>query len=256
MKRTSRSRYRIGVGVGIFLLLLIVLYGRTFFASSVWFVVRPFVAMHAPFSGVVAQMRNKALLATDNEWLRAELASTTAVLADRNVLYQENLELKARFGRNAAVRTILAGVIMRPPGSPYDTLMIDGGKDVGVVAGEYASAGGTSLIGVVDQVYATTARVVLFSSPTQVHNALLQETTTHALLPVVVEGQGGGSLKAEVPTQTMVLVGDSVVFPGIREGLVGIVSAVESKPGESFETLYLHFSANPLQLKYVEVWVP
>ncbi len=181
--------------------------------------------------------------------LQAALASTTAALADRNLLYKENLELKARLGRNGSVETILAGVVARPPAMPYDILMIDAGVQQGVVEGDLVSAGGTVLVGRVEQVYKATARVVLFSAPGQTYKALLGGT-----IPVEVEGQGGGSLVAQVPAKIAARVGDAVVFPGIAGGFSSVVSYVEARDGESFEKLYMRLPVDPLTLRWVEVW--
>ena len=164
-------------------------------------------------------------------------------------MYKENLDLKNRLGRDAAVQTVLAGVVMRPPAVPYDTLIIDAGTAQGVDAGDFVSAGGTALIGTVLQTYATTARVELFSAPGETYQAMLNGNT-----PVTIAGQGAGSLIAQVPAGTVVAVGDTVVFPGVAGGISGIVSTVVAREDTSFITLYLHLPVDPLELHYVEVW--
>ena len=195
-----------------------------------------------------------ALGVSNTQRLQDALASSVAMLADRDLLYQENLQLKMRLGRSAGMQTILAGVLMRPPATPYDTLMIDAGSQQGVVVDDLVSAGGTTLIGRVAQVYKTTARVILFSAPGQTYSALLSIQNGALSVPVEVKGQGAGSLEAQVPAKTPVAVGDSVVFPGIVGGFSSIVSYVDTKDGESFKTLYMHLPVNPLALRYVEVW--
>ncbi len=216
-----------------------------------------------------------SLTANEDTQLRAELASTTAALLDRDHLYAENLDLKQRLGRDAHMQTILAGVLLRPPGIPYDTLVIDAGTQQGVAEGDLVSAGGTTLIGTVATVYDTTARVELFSAPGKTFDALLltsnATTVTPAdanassttlvqhmgdhTIPVSVQGQGGGSFVAQVPAGAHVSVGDSVLFPGVAGGYAGAVSAVFAKNGESFETLYLHLPVAITDLRFVEVWV-
>src|SRR5271154_6002716 len=64
---------------------------RTQEGSLWWRVVAPVVAFR------------DSLDATQNAQLLAELASTTAALADRNALYQENISLKAQFGRDTTL---------------------------------------------------------------------------------------------------------------------------------------------------------
>lgn len=256
MKRTSRNRSQnvlrvIGVACGALLFLVVVLF-RAPLAGLLWHVLTPVVA-HNPLVTLSIQVTSRATLAAENDTLRATLASTTAALADRDLLYRENLQLKSLMGRDVSARSVLAGVSVRPPMMPYDTLLIDAGARQGVTVGDYVSAGGNALIGSVDQVYPSSARVALFSAPAEVYQALLTETSAHPAIPLTVEGQGGGSMMAEVPAQTTVAVGDTIVFPGIADGLIALVSHVTATAGSSFETLYLQLPANPLQLRFVEV---
>jgi cell shape-determining protein MreC len=184
--------------------------------------------------------------------LRAQLASTTAALADRNLLYAEVSDLRERLGRaDAPQARVLAAVLQRPPWTPYDTLVIDAGAHHGIRAGSFVSAGGQGLIGSVSEVYATSARVELFSAPGASYQALLNGT-----LPIAVEGQGGGSLRAEVPAGTSVKAGDTISFPGLLGGIMANVSATEAKAGESFTVIYLRLPANPQDLRFVEVLRP
>jgi cell shape-determining protein MreC len=193
-----------------------------------------------------------ALGSSEAEQLRGELAAAQAKLADRDALYKETIELKALLGRTdeAGART-LAGVILRPPWTPYDTLVIDAGAAHGVVEGALVSAGGQALVGRVVEVYANQSRVELFSAPGSNHQAMLNGT-----VPVAVEGQGGASMQALVPAGTVVAVGDEVLFPGLAGGLVATVSAVDAEAGESFIVIYMQLAANPAHLRYVEVLTP
>lgn len=169
--------------------------------------------------------------------------------SDRDALYQENLELKARLGRDAGVKRILGAVLLRPPATPYDTLVIDAGSSDGVAAGDAVSAGGTIVIGTVSEVYANAARVVLYSASGQKYDALLRGT-----IPLAVEGQGGGSLQARLPAGTSVSVGDVALLPGIAGGLSARVSRIERGLGESFVTLYFSLPVDMQSLRFVEVW--
>jgi cell shape-determining protein MreC len=254
MKRTSRNRLpQIGLLALALCLLLAVLAWRSALASVAWRLSIPLLSLHTPFSALGAQFIHAAALERENETLRAELASTTASLADRNLLYQETISLKARLGRDIAVRSVLAGIVMRPPGTPYDVLMIDAGRAQGVSLGDYVSAGGTTIIGTIDEAYQTSARVKLLSAPEESYQGLLSETTQHPAVPLTVVGQGGNSLTAQVPAKTLVIPGDAVVLPGIANGYSGIVSHVDVKNGDSFETLYLQLPVDPQELQYVEV---
>jgi len=202
-------------------------------SAAVWHILRPVV--EARFGSVAP--------------LEAERAAARAALADRDALYEENVDLKARLDRDARVERVLAGVLLRPPATPYDTLVIDAGSVEGVVAGDRVASGGTVLIGRVSEVYAHTSRVVLYSAPGERYDALLR-----GAIPLIVEGQGGGSMSAQAPAGIMVAVGDSVVLPGIAGGFVAALSHIERTEAESFVTLYMRLPVNLFELRYVEVW--
>ncbi len=191
----------------------------------------------------------QSLGATEATALRAQLAEATAALADRDALYREVADLRERLGRtDVPAPRILAAVLMRPPWSAYDTLLVDAGSSHGVALGDLVSAGQSGIIGRVSEVYAAQARVELFSAPGVTYQALLNGT-----VPVAVEGQGGGSMHADVPAGTIVAVGDTVEFPGLAGGIAAAVSAVDAKMGESFIGIYMTLPANPQELRYVEI---
>ncbi|HUD02518.1 MAG TPA: rod shape-determining protein MreC [Candidatus Paceibacterota bacterium] len=180
--------------------------------------------------------------------LRAELASTTAALADRNALYAENINLKQLLGRTVSNHSVLAAVLQKPPSIPYDTLIIDIGRQDNVAPGDLVFAGGTLAIGTVSEVYDTTSRVTLLSSPGETYDALLNGS-----VPVSLTGQGDGSMSGEVPAGTPVKAGDSIVLPGIGSSFVGSVSHVSEEAGSSFITLYVQLPVNLFSLQYIEV---
>lgn len=191
----------------------------------------------------------EALSAGEVTRLRAELAAAQASASDRDLLYKEVADLRERLGRTDAPQSrLLVGVLQRPPWTPYDTLLIDAGENLAVTPGAFVSAGGPGLIGRVSEVYDTTARVELFSAPGVTYQATLNGT-----LPVAVEGQGGGSLRAEVPAGTQVAAGDTVSFPGLMGGVTAKVVATEARPGESFIVIYMALPANPASLRFVEI---
>jgi cell shape-determining protein MreC len=189
---------------------------------------------------------------TEAGLLRAKLAATEALVADRNYLYEENLELKKRLGREVSASVVIAGVLQGPPYTPYDTLVLDAGSLDGVAEGNIVSAGGTALIGKIYAVFAFTSRAVLFSSPGEKHEGFF--VTGGASFPILAEGQGGGSMVAKIPSGISVRDGSSVVLPGIFGGITGKVSSVHNKGSESFSDVYFNLPASPESLRYVEIW--
>jgi cell shape-determining protein MreC len=189
------------------------------------------------------------------ERLRAEIAALNVQLADRELLYDENLRLKERLGRvPPETKTLLATVLLRPPGTPYDTFILDVGRDMGVAVGDLVFAGGSVVIGKITEVYGSTARTTLFSAPGAKHEALI--FSEGGSVPIALEGQGAGSFVGKIPQGTPVEAGQTVVFSNIMPVLAASVSYVEAREGESFQTVYMHMPINPFTLRYVEVRKP
>ena len=207
-----------------------------------------------------AVFRSKAALSQENENMKSALAALEAKIADRDTLKLENKDLKTRLGRaDTEPRRILGGILMRPPEIPYDALLIDAGAEDGVTQGSAVSAGGDTVIGEITEVYATTARVALLSSPSFLKQALLSSAAasgTTEITPVTLEGAGAGNFFTTIPASQPAAVGDSIVLPGILHAFAGAVAAIDAPEGNSFKTLYLHLPVNLFELRYVEVWVP
>jgi cell shape-determining protein MreC len=223
---------RITQGAGLVILLAAAALFRAPLSSALWRVLAPALAWRTGAQTSV---------------LEGEFASTTAALADRDALAADNVLLKKELGRDPVQRGVLALVVARPPGLPYDTLMLDAGEDHGIAAGQRVLAAG-ALIGEVSEAYATTARVTLFSSPGQEFPALIRGTT-----PVSIQGEGAGSMMGEVPAQTSVAVGDPVLFPSISSSYVGSISHIDAPMGESFESVFVQLPVDLFSLRYVFV---
>ena len=243
----SRRRSRVTPPVLFGAVFVVVIVGtalmwRSGASALVWKVLAPVVAV-----------RN-ALDQSQVAVLRAELASTSAALADRDILRTENAMLKARLGRiSAEGQVLLAGVLLAPPATAYDTLVIDAGSAQGVAVGQNVSAGGSTVIGSVTDVTNDTARVTLLSAPGTTHDALVVSKHSGSALPISIAGQGGGSFSGQLPSGSAVAPGDSVVFAGVSGQFVAQVVAVDQKPGESFVTIYMHMPVNIFELRFVEI---
>lgn len=204
-------------------------------------------------SAPLARLRN-SLAGSEVDALRAELASTTAVLADRNVLYSQNIELKKMLGRPQTATRVLSAVLLRPPGLPYDTLLIDAGTEQGVVPGDLVFAGGSAAIGEITDVYTSTSRVSLFSAPGRRYDAqAAPQASNGTVIPLTLEGQGAGSFSGQVPAGSAVALGDPVVIPGLGTSFVGSVTHIDAPDGSSFETLFVQMPVTIFSLQYVQV---
>ncbi len=260
-RRGQGARLRLAVGGGAFLVLLIILLlWREPIAGLLWRVLGPLSSVRnsaAVSAGdIFGGFASKEALVAENDRLRLELASSSIAVLDRNRLYAENIALKGRLNRSVQTSSTLAAVLSHPPASPYDTLMLDVGSQSGVAVGDLVSAGGSVYIGTIVQVYPTTSRALLYSSPGQTYDAALIGSSTRQSTPISVTGQGAGSMTAQVPAGTDVSVGDEVEFPGIMPEFIARVTYIESNAQESFKTIYMQLPVDPLTLPDVEVRKP
>lgn len=252
----NRRRRKIPLRSAAFLLAIAVVLCAGFVwrdaaASVLWRALSPVLSARnaaANSAGFWGQFADRAQLAQENELLKEKLASSTARAADRDYLYEENLSLKRMLGRPVADPILISAILLRPPGTPYGTLMIDVGSKDGVREGNLVSSEGSAYIGTVTSVYDTAARVTLFTAPGQTYQGLLRGT-----VPVALSGEGAGSMSGQVPAGVEVKAGDPVTIPGITPEFMAVVSAVMKEEGESFQSIYLTSPVNPLELRYVLV---
>lgn len=250
MTTISSKRRRKGEGLRILLLALLIMLGiailvvwRQPLTHVFWLAAEPVLRL------------GRESAQTEVERLRAEVTSLKVQVADRELLFDENLRLKQRLGRvPPGEQSLLAAVLLRPPGMPYDTLLLDVGTDDGVVAGDLVFAGGSVVLGVITEVYSSTARATLFSAPGTTHEALI--FSEGGSVPIILEGQGAGSFVGKIPQGTPVEVGQTVIFSNIMPIMAASVSYVEAPPSESFQTVYMHLPLNLFTLRYVEIRKP
>ncbi len=253
----NRRRKRLSPVAALIIAILLcgivaVLLFQNAFAGVLWRALVPVFAARdlgaSAAGGILGGFGSNVELSAENARLRAALASSSVTVADRNILFIENLDLKARLGRVVASSSVIAAVLLRPPGVPYDTLVIDMGKNSGIREGSLVSAEGSVYIGKISQVYDTSSRVILFSAPGQTFQGLLRGS-----VPMSIVGQGAGSFSGELPTGVAVFAGDPVLLPGIGPAYAARVTAVLHHEGESFQTVYFSLPFNMFSLRFVHV---
>ncbi len=189
-------------------------------------------------------------LITKNESLQSELDSLKLKEADYDVLTTQNQELKSLLGRSESLpQHIISRILSKPPYSPYDTLVIDVGSDVGVVLEDKVYLSDSIIIGTIKGVTAHNSQVELFSSSNIKQEAVLSRTGESFTLL----GQGGANFKVEVPKDTDILWGDNFVYPSINPKVLGSVYYIDTNSQSSFKTIYLRIPGNVFSSKYVFV---
>ena len=250
-RRREQFPYAFIAGIFCATVLLIAFVFPTFFGSIAHTVSRPLWSGWAIIrdSGFGKYFSSKQTLILENQKLRDEneiLKTETAVLA---LVKSENAELKSTWGRDTQkVQTLVGAVLVTPPRSPYDTMVIDVGSKNGVKAGALVSSHSHVVLGVVQTVYDDTSIVELFSSPESRHEVILGQGVRAQAV-----GKGAGVYEVSLPRGTRVNIGDPVYIPSITPRVYGVIDYISEEEARPFITVMFKTPVNVERLTYVEV---
>ncbi len=261
----QRMRQNIAFGAAVVAIVIIVIQ-----VISPRFFPGIFVAIARPFWRTEFSIRSGGLLSAETllaekEVLNRTLADMQVRLAATEALEVENAELKLLLGRDSTQHAtstsssksknpphlskplILAAVLRRPPVSGYDQLIMDIGRDYAISTSTLIYAQGNVLIGRVVDVFASTAKVRLFTSPGE--NIPVLIGSTHIAATAV--GRGGGQYEAQISRESPVAEGDFVLGGSFDEKPIGIVSSVLLDPTQPFKTVLFAPPLNVYQIRWV-----
>lgn len=188
-----------------------------------------------------ASFGNVSKLALQNEKLMEENA--VLALKNQNLLQRVN----SFSGIAGGPEGIIAGVIARPPQSPYDSLVLAAGSEAGITVGMEAFGEGGIPLGIVSAVLGGFSRVTLFSTSGVSTNGWVGAEN----LPLAVRGAGAGAFTASVPRSAGITSGDIVSVPGPGNLPVGVVARVDSDPSSPSVILRITPAFNIFSVTYV-----
>jgi cell shape-determining protein MreC len=205
------------------------------------------------FFGFFEYFERVSSIQQENENLRNQLYELRVRESEFNQIKQEYADLKAIMNvasssplkRGDAVVT--ARVLSKPPFTPYDTFLVDGGSDDGILLGDMVYANEALVIGRVTRVTPHTTHVTLFSSGGQTQEFSVSRTGTS----VVVMGQGGGNFALYLPKDFDIEVGDTLSEPSYDAGIVATVYAIDETMQNSFKRVYARVPKAIFQSKFV-----
>lgn len=221
-------------------------------------------AFPAAFTAMAMPFWRAGSAVTNSVGERSSLSSRASYMAAAEDLQRENEALRAQGailaaraadlerllgGRAEAAAGIPAGVLARPPVSPYDFLVVDRGSDSGLVPGAMAFGPGGIPIGTVADAAASTARISLYSTT----GRATEGWAGAARVPLTLIGTGAGSFDTEIVAAAGLVVGDPVFAPGPGALPIGTVTAVVIDPSSPTVTLRIRGLTNPFSLTWVTV---
>lgn len=195
-------------------------------------------------------VRTKKSVFNENQSLIDENQSLKNKIVDYDVLEKENINLKELFNRTQNPSDfILARVLSKPNKTPYDTLVIDIGKDKTLYDGQKVFADQSLPMGEIVEIYKDTALVKLYSSPGEVTDAEIDVIGTS----VELVGRGGGNFEMTIPKDLSVPNGIAVVIPGINSKVLAIVVNTISETKDPINKIILKSPINIQELKWVQI---
>lgn len=197
-----------------------------------------------------ALFHEKETLVAENSDLKTQLAQVSARLLDRNLLFEENMKLREMLGRDMQNSVkVTARVLAGPSRTPYDTLLIDAGATSGVQVGDKVSSGASAIIGEVAEVYGSSAKIILYSSPGKQVDVFLGEDR----VPATATGRGSGNFDIQIPRDIAVSLGGSIVIPGSDIRIAGNIERIDDDPNNPFKTILFKSPVNLYTLEWVDV---
>lgn len=197
--------------------------------------------------GFFSALRDSAQVSAEN---RALMSENQALSVENRTLADTVASLSALVGDSAGRTSapgIIAGVVSRPPESPYDALVLGKGSDDGVAVGMEAFGNGGVPLGTVSWVGSGFSRLTLFSSP----GTQLSAWAGAGHAPVTLHGAGAGAFTATAPRAAGLKEGDAVYAPGPGALPVGTIRRIGGAAASPEETLYIAPAADLFTLAYV-----
>jgi cell shape-determining protein MreC len=197
-------------------------------------------------TNLFTSLRSKDALIAENADLKEKLRSDEELIVSLRAIESSRNDLIESFGRSLQ-SGVPASVLVHPPVTPYDILLVDAGESLGVRTESEVTTPEGSSIGIITDVFSKTARVRLYSTSGIRTDAVLERGS----VPVTLVGRGGGSMEFTLPRDTAVEIGDRIMTTSLAPVLMGIVGGVNVSPTDSFKTVMVRSSVNPSEIRHV-----
>jgi len=255
-RRNKPQMYK--VGTLVILVVLVVVFAapvRGAVAGGVMWAVEPLLAMsratHNGVSFFIQTFSSTRTLIAENTAIKRELDDLKMRLLDRNLLAEENAQLRGLMGQTPVASGALGTVLSGPGFAPYDTLVVDAGKNAGIEEGDRVFIGENVIIGRVSAVYAHSSQVVLLSSPGEKSDVVLFGGTSGDSVVTAI-GRGGGSFEILIPRDIVIATGTPVFALGTSR-IIATVEGSEGNANDPFKKLLLRTPINPQSIRFVRI---
>lgn len=194
-----------------------------------------------------AVFSSKETLQNENAALKEQLASYDNLILSCRAVISSRDDLLSAFGRSASSTRVASSVLVHPPETIYDLLVLDAGEREGIKIGDTVRLPQGGAIGRVSEVAAHTSKATLYTSDGVKTEAILERNQ----IPLTLTGRGGGNFEASLPRDVAIMAGDKILSPEIRSEMIGIVGDVSAAATDSFQHILIRSPENMYTLRFV-----
>ena len=241
--KPSQFKNRLFIVVGIFLCGSVLFsYSSTFFSLLMTPVWKGESLIGNEFWSLTNFLRTKNSLIKENEALRLKVQSSELTLAESK---REPTTIQT--ASTTKTNGIVTDILVRPPETPYDVLILGAGSNKNIHIGEQVTLPEGPHIGTIIEVSNLSSKVRLYSSGGEKTPAILERN----MVPIELSGQGGGVLSFTLPREMAVQVGDRILDPSLEASLIGIVRDIQVTQTDSFKKVLVESVAPIHSLRFV-----
>ncbi|NQV93067.1 rod shape-determining protein MreC [Candidatus Kaiserbacteria bacterium] len=204
------------------------------------------------FQSVSLSIQDKKSLLAENERLRGEIVRLELASLGNLVIRKENEYFRQILNRDGSPELVVAAILARPNRTLYDTFIVDVGRRDGVVQDALVFGIGGVTIGSVDEVFAHTSRISLYSTPGRKTEVLLGDAGTE-LVSVEAVGRGGGDFEMHIPRGIEVFEGHAVYSSSLGGSIFGVIEEIITIPSDPFQTILFSSPINIQSLHVVSI---
>lgn len=246
-----RIRKNLWAGITGTVLLLFFLWQPAILPNVLYVLATPLVRVSTWIGGGVSELSvyltSKSTLARENKILSDRLKSQQLELSLMRSIFPDYSKLKVFLEGEENSREALAGVLLAPPVSPYDILVLEAGAREGISIGDAVKTIDGIVLGSISEVFRDFSRATLLSAPGQKVAVRIGDKGIQA----EASGVGAGEFHVTLPREFEISIGDAVMFPGIMPKPVGTVGSVEFRDVDFLQLISFRSPVNFSALKFV-----
>ena len=193
--------------------------------------------------------QSKNGLVTENSRLKDELESYRNSQLDLERLRRENEMLRQIIGKGGNARGILAEVLVKPPQSSYDSIILDVGSRDGVFIGNTITVPPNIALGKISEIGFKTSKATLFSTAGNMVYTLIDNSN----ISVTITGKSGGNFEVELPREVPINRGDILVSSEIPRSIIGTIEDIQFDATDALQRILIKSPVNISELRFVEI---